>query len=104
MNKEKILSILRTVLQLLGVLVALPIVGDVPFIANLLEALGFVVDNFDAGVTYIQGLAGMALTIYGFFFDPEGGNVTTLFMSSRRFEDRYVGSKVSYDVRRAVLK
>lgn len=101
---EKIQSVIRVVIQLLGILMVIPAVANVPIVANLLEALGWVDANFAELESNVNSLIGAALTIYGFFFDGKNGSVTTLFMSAKRFEDRYVGSKVSLDVRAAALR
>lgn len=67
-NTEKWKSILRSVLQVVGVLIALSAFGiNIPILDKVNEALLYISGNFDNVVEAIQLLVGFGLTIYGFF-------------------------------------
>lgn len=67
-NTEKWKSIIRSVIQVVGSLVALSAFGvNIPFIDNIQDVLTFIAGQFDAVVSAIQLLIGFGLTIYGFF-------------------------------------
>ena len=87
-NLEKFYSILRVVIEFVGLAMT---VSSIPFLANLLDALVFIDLNADSVFNSVGAIVGFALTVYGFFLDPARGSISTLGMSTKRFEDRVVG-------------
>lgn len=91
MTLEKIASIIRMLIQFIGMLLLIPVIAQIPFIGNLLEALEFIDMNLTEMYSIVQTLIGFAVTIYGFFFDPVRATVKTLFipkMEVSRFSTR----------------
>ena len=83
MNKEKIQSVIRALIQIVGLLIALNVGGDyVPVIGDV---LAYLVDKLDAIFSAANELIGIAVALYGFFKDNE------------RFDDRVVGSQIKAD-------
>lgn len=86
--KEMTQSVIRTLIQVIGIIV---MAANAPFFTDLLNALEFVNIQFDSVWSAAQLLIGFATTLYGFFFDPVRATVSTLFVSHRRFKDREIG-------------
>lgn len=94
MNKAKIESILRAVIQVVGLLVALNIGGDiVPVIG---QALAFLTESLDRIFFALDELIGIGLTLYGLF-----SNLKKPLTLSARWKEREVGAKV---IQAAALK
>jgi hypothetical protein len=71
-NVEKWNSILRSIIQVVGSLVALSAFGlNVPYIDIIDELLNFVSGNFEEVVAAIKLIIGFGISIYGFFRNDE---------------------------------
>jgi hypothetical protein len=79
MSKEKIKSIVRAILQVVGVLIAFT---DIPFVGQINEALEYLLGQMDGVWQGVEVIIGVGLTLFGFFKDPE------------RHEDRENGIEV----------
>jgi hypothetical protein len=74
---EKIRSVVRTVIQFLGLLTALGGFGvKIPYIDAVGQALQYIASNLGVAADAFNVLAGFVITIYGFF------------LNSQRFESR----------------
>jgi hypothetical protein len=85
MNTEVIKSVIRSILQILGILIVLNV--PIPFIGPISNALTYILGEFDAVIAILNTLMGIGITLYGFFKD---GN---------RFKDREIGAYVSKEAK-----
>ena len=71
-NGEKIKSIIRAVIQALGILVALIGVFNLnfPYLGFINDFLNFISDKVDITVQAINVLIGIGIALYGYFKDP----------------------------------
>lgn len=81
---EKISSILRSFIQIVGALIAASAAFNlpIPYIGWILEVSKYLGDNINLAANAIGVLIGIATTLYGFFRNPE------------RFERRALGKKI----------
>lgn len=87
MNKSKIESILRLVIQLVGIAVALGLGGEiVPVIG---KAITYLVSSLDQVWFAANELIGIAITVYGFFSE-----LKKPLTVSTRWKEREVGAVV----------
>lgn len=71
-NTEKWKSMIRSAIQLVGVLVALAAFGiNIPYVDIVSQALQYISGEIDVLVEAIQLLIGFGLTVYGFFKNDE---------------------------------
>ena len=82
MNIEVVKSVVRSLIQLVGMLLIIGVGVKIPLIVNVNEALQWVSGNIDIVWQSIQVIIGAAITLAGFFKDKT------------RFEEREIGARV----------
>lgn len=82
MNIEVVKSVVRSLIQLVGMLIIIGVGVKIPLIVNVNEALQWVSGNIDMVWQSIQVIIGALVTLAGFFKDKT------------RFEERAIGAKV----------
>lgn len=71
-TKEKAKSILRSVIQVVGVLIVLGGFGiKIPYVEQVQEAANYLTANIDIAAEALNVVIGIVLTLYGLFKNPE---------------------------------
>jgi hypothetical protein len=70
---EKIKSIVRSAIQIIGSLIAVDAAFDlnIPFLELVFTVAGYIGDNIDTAANAIGVLLGVVTTLYGFFKDKD---------------------------------
>lgn len=69
---EKIKSVLRSVIQVIGVLIVLGGFGiKIPYIDKVQEAANYLTNNIEIAAEALNVLIGVGITLYGLFKNPE---------------------------------
>ncbi len=71
-NIEKVKSVLRAIIQVVGVLIVLGGFGiKIPYVESVMEAANYLTANIDIAAEALNIVIGVAITVYGLFKNPE---------------------------------